>query len=48
MGFPPKFCNTIKTFYTNAETVVMINGEISEPSIVTRGVRQRDPLSSLV
>jgi hypothetical protein len=33
MGFSPKFRNTIKTFYTNAEAVVMINGEISKPSI---------------
>ena len=48
MGFPPKFCNTIKTFYTNAETMVMINGELSEPFIVTRGVRQGDPLSCLL
>lgn len=48
MGFPPKFCNTIKTSYTNAETVVMINGEKSETFIVTRGVRQGDPLSCLL
>jgi hypothetical protein len=45
MGFPPKICNTIKSFYTNAETIVIINGEMSEPFIVTRGVRQGDPLS---
>jgi hypothetical protein len=48
MGFPPRFCNTIKAFYTNAETIVMINGEMSEPFIVTRGVRQGDPLSCLL
>jgi hypothetical protein len=28
MGFPPKFRKTIENFYTNAETVVMINGEM--------------------
>lgn len=39
MGFPPKFCNTIKSLYTNAETIVRINGEMSEPFIVTCGVR---------
>jgi hypothetical protein len=44
MGFPPKFCNTVKSLYTNAETIVMINGEMSEPFFVTRGVRQGDPL----
>jgi hypothetical protein len=29
MDFPPKFCNTIKSLYSNAETVVMVNVEIS-------------------
>jgi hypothetical protein len=48
MWFPPKFYNTIKALYTNAETVVMINGEISESFIVIRGVRQGDPLSCLL
>jgi hypothetical protein len=48
MGFPPKFCNTVKTLYTNAETIVMINGEMSKPFIVTHGVRQGDPLSCLL
>jgi hypothetical protein len=48
MGFPPKFCNTVKSLYTNAETIVMINGEMSEPFFVTRGVRQGDPLSCLL
>jgi hypothetical protein len=45
MGFPTKFCNTIRSLYNNAETVVIINGE---PFIVTRGVRQGDPLSCLL
>ncbi len=48
MGFPPKFYNTVKSLYTNAETIVMINGEMSEPFFVTRGVRQGDPLSCLL
>jgi hypothetical protein len=48
MGFPPKFYNTIKALYTNTETVVMINREISESFIVIRGVRQGDPLSCLL
>jgi hypothetical protein len=39
MGFPNKFCNTIRSLYNNAETVVIINGEISELFIVARGVR---------
>jgi hypothetical protein len=48
LGFPLIFCNTIKNLYSNAETVVMVNGEISEPFIVIRGVRQGDPLSCLL
>jgi hypothetical protein len=48
MGFPPRFCNTIKSLYTNAETVVIVNGEISESFIISRGVRQGDPLSCLL
>jgi hypothetical protein len=48
MGFPPRFCNTIKSLSTDAETVVIINGEISSPFIVMCGVRQGDPLSCLL
>jgi hypothetical protein len=48
MGFLPRFCNTIKSLYTNAETVVMVDGEISESFIISRGVRQGNPLSCLL
>jgi hypothetical protein len=48
MGVPPKFCNTIRSLYMNAEIVVMINSEMSEPFIVARGVRQGDPLLCLL
>ncbi len=34
--------------YTGAESVVIINGEISQPFCVIRGVRQGDPLSCLL
>jgi hypothetical protein len=47
-GVPPKFYNTIKVLYTNAETVVMINGEIGESFIAIRGVRQGDPLMPFI
>ena len=36
---------TIKALYTNAYTKVAINGVMSEPFLVRRGVRQGDPLS---
>jgi hypothetical protein len=40
MGFPTKFCNTIRSLYNNAETVVIINGEISEPSLLVESGRE--------
>ena len=46
--FPPRFIKTIKALYTGAETSVMINGELSKPFPVIRGVRQGDPLSCLL
>lgn len=47
MRFPPKFCNTIKTLNTNAETVVMVNGMLSDPYTVLRGARG-SPFMSVV
>ncbi|CAK5271126.1 unnamed protein product [Mycena citricolor] len=47
-GIPAKFIATIKALYTGAETVVVINGEMSSPYGITRGVRQGDPLSCLL
>lgn len=47
-GIPPSFINTVKTLYENAETKIMINGVLSAPWKVTRGVRQGDPLSCLL
>jgi hypothetical protein len=44
-GILSPFMNTIKALYQNAHTVVMINSVRSEPYLVTRGVRQGDPLS---
>jgi hypothetical protein len=44
-GLPPTFTNTVRTLYTNASTMVAINGILSSPFKVTCGVRQGDPLS---
>ncbi|KAF5378764.1 hypothetical protein D9615_006956 [Tricholomella constricta] len=46
--FPENFITTVKSLYKHAETVVILNGEISSPYRVTRGVRQGDPLSCLL
>jgi hypothetical protein len=48
MRFPHKFGKLVKTLYTDAQTRVMINGELSQPFTVKRGVRQGDPLSCLL
>ena len=46
--FPKHFTNTVRALYENGETVIVINGVISTPYKVTRGVRQGDPLSCLI
>ena len=45
---PDKFIRTVHSLYENAETAVIINGVISSPFKVSRGVRQGDPLSCLL
>ena len=44
-GIPRTFINTVRSLYSNAHTMVAINGTFSKPYKVTRGVRQGDPLS---
>ncbi|KAF5371403.1 hypothetical protein D9615_009713 [Tricholomella constricta] len=45
---PEDFISPIKSLYENAETKIMINGCLSQPWKITRGVRQGDPLSCLL
>jgi len=47
-NLPQTFINTIRSLYESAKTVVIINGAISQPFQVSRGVRQGDPLSCLL
>ena len=44
-NMPKLFTKTVKELYKNAWTKVAINGELSTPYKVMRGVRQGDPLS---
>ena len=45
---PQHFIKTIKHLYKDASTSVLINGILSDPFIVNRGVRQGDGLSCLI
>lgn len=47
-GIPESFIGTVKSLYKIAETCIMINGILSTPWRITRGVRQGDPLSCLL
>ena len=42
---PQTFIQTVKSLYQNVHTRVAINGMLSQPFKITRGVRQGDPLS---
>ena len=48
LEIPESFIRIIKALYDNAKTRVLINGELSEPFTITRGVRQGDALSCLL
>ena len=48
LNFPERFINTVKALYDNAATRIMINGELSDPFLIIRGVRQGDALSCLL
>ena len=47
MGFPVSIINWFMTFYKNIESVCMVNGHLSNPFKIKRGVRQGCPLSML-
>ena len=44
-NLPTPFIETIKSLYKSASTRVAINGVLSKPFRVTRGIRQGDPIS---
>ena len=47
-NLPRTFIKTIKSLYRNASTHVAINGFLSDPFKITRGIRQGDPLSCTI
>ena len=47
-GFGPDFCHWIETFYFGANMRIILNGWLTDPIILHRGVRQGDSLSPLL
>ena len=47
-AFPAEMINTIKVLYRDTPTSVIINGMVSSPFLVTRGVRQGDQMSCVL
>lgn len=48
VDLPVEYVATVQGLYQGAESIVIINGERSTPFLITRGVRQGDPLSFLL
>jgi ribonuclease HI len=48
LNFPERTIKMIKVLYQNAKTSVILNGIISDSFLVTRGVRQGDPMSCIL
>ena len=47
-GFGPSFCHWVEIFYAHAFSRILINGKLSSPVFLHRGVRQGCPLSPLL
>jgi len=47
-GLPAQFIQTVMALYTGTHTTIIVNGMLSDDMLVTRGVRQGDPLSCLL
>ena len=45
LGFSNEWISTVMRCVTNVRYAVRINGELSEPFVPTRGLRQADPIS---
>lgn len=48
LNLPQPFIQAVQALYSNAQMKVAINGVMSEPVHIRRGVRQGDPLSCLL
>jgi len=48
MGVPGPFIQYLRSLYTEASTVLQVDGQLSGPMVQNRGVKQGDPLSPLL
>ena len=48
MGVPGRFISYLRSLYTEASTVLQVDGQLSGPMVQNRGVKQGDPLSPLL
>ena len=48
MGVPGPFISYLRSLYTEASTVLQVDGQLSGPIVQNRGVKQGDPLSPLL
>ena len=47
-GLGPNFINWVKVLYKDIQSMVKVNGSLTKPINITRGVRQGCPLSALL
>ena len=47
-GFPQPFLDVVQVIYTNRRSRILVNGRLSTPFRIQRGVLQGDPLSPLL
>ncbi|OWZ19205.1 hypothetical protein PHMEG_0006580 [Phytophthora megakarya] len=48
VGYGPIFCSWVRLLYSDVQAVLSLNGSLQEILFPTRGVKQGDPLSSLL
>ena len=48
LGLPKHFIHIVKSINTNTKSQVLVNGHLTRPIRIERGVRQADPLSMLL